>query len=108
MKRYTFILQGERDPHPITHTLTAGSAVSAANLLMRNNKFQGFKIVEAYCGSKVGKVTQLGYIQYEELVGKVIDAGAPPVDDESSAIEFDSLLGEVDEQCCKKEMSHAE
>lgn len=108
MKQYTFILKDPNREFPITHRFKSGSVVSATNSIMRNKKFSGFTIVDAYCGSKSGKITNVGYISYEYLCGKVVEEPAPSTDEPAQATEFDELLGEVDKQCCKKDVSHAE
>lgn len=108
MKIYTFKLQAPGDKFPVTESVTSGAIVSATNVIMRNKKFQGFTIIEAYCGRKTGKVTQAGFVTYEYLEGKVIKAPDKPSDEPLPPTEFDGLLGEVDQQCSKKEKTHAE
>lgn len=108
MKSYTFILQDPSEEYPKTERFMSGTIASAISSIMRNKKLQGFKIVEAYCGSKSGKVTQMGFVTYEFLAGRVVKFLDKFEDEPAHPTEFDGLLGEVDEACSKKRTSHAE
>jgi len=108
MKSYTFILQNPKEEYPKTERFMSGSIASAINAIMRNKKLQGFKILEAYCGSKSGKTTQMGFVTYEFLAGRTVKFLDKMEDEPAQPTEFADLLGEVDEACAKKVTSHAE
>lgn len=108
MKIYTFRLESPDGKQTPTESVTSSSAVSALNSMMGKKKFHGFKIIDAYCGRKSGKITQAGFVSYEYLVGVELK---PPPEGALSKVafcEFDELLGEVDSQCSKKDKTHAE
>lgn len=108
MKSYTFILQDPNEEYPKTVRFPSGGVASAINAIMRNEKLQGFKILEAYCGSKSGKATQMGFVTYEFLAGRTVEFLEKFKDEPPSQGGFGDLLEEVDEECTKKRTSHVE
>jgi hypothetical protein len=105
MKSFTFILQDPNKKYPQTHRFCAASIISATNTIMQGKNLQGLTIQEAYCGSKRGKITQMGFISYEYLEGKVVEATVKSTEEPVQAMEFGGLLGEVDEQCGNKRVT---
>ena len=105
MKKFTFILQDPSDSHPTTFRFSAASIISATNTVMQDKKLQGFTIKEVYCGSKRGKITQMGFISYEYLEGKKVAVRPKAIVEPTETATFGSLLSEVDEQCGAKKIT---
>lgn len=105
MKSFTFILQDPNEKFPITNRFCAATIISAVNTIMQSKKLQGFEIKEVYCGSKRGKITQRGFISYEYLTGKIVQAIVKKVDEPAQPTEFGDMLSEVDDQCGHKKVT---
>jgi hypothetical protein len=106
MRKFTFILQDPNEAFPATHRFSAASIISAANTVMKTKKFQGFTILDAYCGNRTAKMAyQDGHITYEYLKGKIVEAPVKHIDEPAHPTEFGDLLGEVDDQCGQKKVT---